>query len=468
MNRRDFLQTSALASTTALFSHCIKSQSKKIEKPNIIFIMADDLGYGDLSCYGQEKIKTPNIDRLALEGLRFTQCYAGATVCAPSRSVLMTGQHTGHTRIRGNTCKVGGTVGYKGTRQIRRMNLLKEDITVAQVLKNAGYRTGLMGKWHIGGYNPNAGPQDRGFDEFSGPLTRTSNLHSPSYWPPKWYNNKILVDIPENQNDNKGYYRTDIITDHAIEFIKKNEENPFFLFLSYANPHSPYDAPDLGPYENQDWPLEEKTYASMIFHLDESIGKVMDLLKQSKLIQNTIVFFTSDNGPRSEGDAVQTRVIDFFNSNGPLTGYKRDMTEGGIRVPMIACWPGNVPQGQTSETVWYFADVLPTAAELAGATPPENIDGQSVLQSLLDANKEIPDRYLYWEFFGRVFQQAVRWNNWKAIRLKKDGPLLLFDLHKDIGESNNVAAENPKIVEQIETYLKTARIDSPNWLVENF
>jgi arylsulfatase A-like enzyme len=428
--------------------------------------MADDLGYGDLGCYGQEKIKSPNIDRLAADGIRFTQAYAGCTVCAPSRSVLMTGQHTGHTRVRGNFCHVGGTLGYKNNRPMRRMNLLDEDTTVAHVLREAGYRTCLTGKWHIGGYNPDAGPLNRGFDEFYGPLTITSALHNPSYWPPKWYENDSLVDVPGNQEGRKGYYKTDLITDQAIGFMERNRTRPFFLYIAYSNPHSPFDAPGLGPYEKEDWPLEEKIYAAMIYRLDSCVGRIRQALDRLRLTDNTIVFLVSDNGPRSEAREDQTRVVKFFDSNGPLTGYKRDMYEGGIRVPGIVWWPGKIPAGRTSDLVWYFADFLPTATALAGTDAPVNMDGINFLPYLADPALDPPERFLYWEFYEQAFRQAVRWKNWKAMRTGLKGELELYDLSKDIAEQNDISKENPSIILSIEEYLKDARVNSPNWIAE--
>jgi len=444
----------------------ISAEEMAGSRPNIIFIMADDLGYGDLGCYGQVKIKSPNIDQLAAEGLRFTQTYAGCTVCAPSRSVLMTGQHTGHTRVRGNFCHVGGTLGYKNNRPRRRLNLFDEDTTVAHVLREAGYRTCLSGKWHIGGYNPDAGPLQRGFDEFYGPLTLTSKLHSPTYWPPKWYENEDLIDVPGNQDGQKGYYKTDLITDYAIRFLERNQADPFFLYIAYSNPHSPFDAPELGHYEMEDWPLEEKIYAAMIYRLDSCVGRVRQALERLDLTDNTIVFFVSDNGPRSEAQDDQTRVVKFFDSNGPLTGYKRDMYEGGIRVPGMVSWPGKVPSGQVNNVAWYFADFLPTAADLAGAQSPANIDGISLLPYLANPDLNPSERFLYWEFYEPVFQEAVRWKNWKAIRTGMKGVLELYDLDADIAEQNDVSRENPAVVIAIEKYLEAARVDSEHWIAE--
>lgn len=461
ISRRSFLKRTGFAA--ASLPSLLMASKTQDDRPNIIFIMADDMGYGDLSCFGQKKFRTPNIDRIAAEGMRFTQCYAGCTVCAPSRSVLMTGQHTGHTRVRGNMCKAGGSVGYKGNRQVRRMYLTDEDITVGNVLQDAGYHTGIIGKWHLGGYKEDATPLDRGFDEFYGWLNRTYETIFPTYYPQKRYRNRELYDIAANQNGQNGYYHTDICTDEALRFLKENKSRRFFLYLAYINPHDPLVVPELGPYANKDWPEPMKTYAAMIHLLDQRIGKLMDTLKDLGIDKDTIVFFCSDNGPRSGGSKTLTEVAEFFDSNGPLQGYKRDMFEGGIRVPMIVRLPGKVPAGQTCDTPWYFADFLPTAADLADAQPPKNIDGVSMLPTILGRRQNLRDRLLYWEFFERGFQQAVRWRDFKAIRLKQGEPLLLFDLAKDPGEQNNVAGEHPQVVSRIEEYLKTARTDSPNW-----
>jgi len=464
ITRRNFLKSIGLGSAMVALRLDGLSASSERTKPNIIFILADDLGYGDLGCYGQKKILTPNIDALAAEGMRFTNCYAGSTVCAPSRSVLMTGQHTGHTTVRGNTCKRGGIVQDKR----RRVNLTDEDVTVAHVLRRAGYRTGLVGKWHLGGYDPTAGPLDRGFDEFYGWLTINLATELPHlYYPAKRYRNRVLYEVKGNQQGKRGYYHTDICTDEAIAFIKNNKAGPFFLDLSYVNPHSPYLAPSHGAYADKPWSKDQKTYAAMISYLDNCVGRLMQTLKGEGLEKDTIVFFASDNGPRSSGSTKQTAVVKFFDSNGPLRGYKRDMYEGGIRVPMIVRWPDKVPKNKTDDTLWYFADFLPTAAALAGAHTPENIDGINLLPTLLGKNPKMPDRFLYWEFFERGFQQAVRWRNWKAIRLKQGAALKLYDLSNDVSEAHDVAAQHAQIVAKIEDYLKTARTESPYWPIKN-
>jgi arylsulfatase A-like enzyme len=432
-------------------------------RPNIVFILADDLGYGDLGCYGQSMIATPEIDTLAEEGLRFTQVYAGSAVCAPSRSVLMTGQHTGHTRVRGNSCPVGGIEGVKGDRTLRRMHLTEDDVTIGHVLQGAGYRTGVVGKWHLGGFNPDATPLDRGFDEFSGTLIRTHADTGRNYWPVRWYVGRELVDVPENADRAERRFRTDIITDAAIDFMQRDRSRPFFLLVAYSSPHSPYTPPDLGPYADRDWPDAEIAYAAMIHHLDRSVGRLLAALDSLDLSDSTIVFFTSDNGPRWVHERGPDASFDFFDSNGPLAGYKRSLSEGGIRVPMLVRWPRQVPAGRTSDAVWTFADLLPTAAELAGVAAPHSIDGISVTSALGSPDRALPDRFLYWEIHQPEFRQAVRWRDWKALRSGLDGEIRLYNIVRDPGEKHDVAVQHPGLVAMIEVYLKRARSESPNW-----
>jgi arylsulfatase A-like enzyme len=458
INRRQFLRGTAALAAMPLG---LRAAQGRDERPNIVFIIADDLGYGDPGCYGQKHIATPTIDRMAAEGMRFTQFYSGSTICAPSRSVLMTGQHTGHTRVRGNMCPVGGSVGYKGKQQVRRMHLTEDDVTIAQVLHKAGYRTGLIDKWHLDGFNPQAGPLDRGFDEFYGWLISAGRTGG--YFPAQMCRGREIIDVPGNQNGQRNAYGPDLYTDEAIAFMKKNKDRPFFLCLAHDLPHSPLEVPDLGPYKDKDWPEHVKTYAAMVRQIDLGLGRLMQALKDLQIDDRTVVFFCSDNGPRSEPTKPQTEVAEFFDSNGPLRGYKRDLYEGGIRVPMIVRWPGKARAGAVSELPWYYADLLPTAADLARATPPANIDGVSVAPVLLGQKPDLGDRFLYWEYFESGFQQAVRWRNWKAIRLKRGDPLVLFDLSTDLGEQKNVASEHADVVAKIEDYLKTARTESANW-----
>jgi arylsulfatase A-like enzyme len=428
-------------------------------KPNIIFILADDLGYGDVRCYGQQKFKTPAIDRLAAEGTRFTQYYAGSTVCAPSRSVLMTGQHTGHTRIRGNA----------------RYPLLPEDVTVAEVLKSAGYRTGLIGKWGLGEAGTTGIPNRQGFDYFYGYLNQR---HAHNYYPTFLWRNEEKVELRntvpnEDQegsgvSDNKLDYSHDLFTQEAIGFLEKNAGGPFFLYLSYTIPHANNEArakgmevPDLGEFAGQDWPAAEKAKAAMITRMDRDVGRLMEHLKRLGIDHNTVVFFSSDNGPHREGGADPG----FHDSNGPLRGIKRDLYEGGIRVPMIVRWPGRVKSGAASSQVWSHSDFLPTAAEIAGAKAPMKIDGISMLPALL-GKKQKNHAFLYWEFHEGGFKQAVRMGDWKAVRRAPDAPLELYDLKTDIAEQKDLAEKHPEIVKRIQDYLKTARTESLQWPIK--
>jgi len=434
------------------------AQNRNQKRPNIVFILADDLGYNDLSCYGQSKFKTPNIDKLAANGLRFTQAYAGSAACGPSRCVLQTGLNTGHCRVRGNGCYVGGIK--RGRR--RRMHLLPEDVTIGHVMQKAGYRTCLVGKWHLGGYSPDGSPWNQGYDEFYGWLSITRDLHNPIYFPEKYYENQKLIIVDKARN--RGGYQPDLNVNYAIKFLEENKEKPFLLMVNHVLPHSPYSVPDIDDFKAQSrWDKNQKTYAQMVTNLDKSVGRIMAALDRLRLTENTLVIFSSDNGPRSEPAAFQTRTIDFFDSNGDLRGYKRDVYEGGIRVPMIAHWPGHVPKGKTSDALWSFVDIMPTFAELGGATCPKRCDGISVVDALLDHNKRYDGRFQYWEFYEFGFKQAVRWGKWKAVRFGWEGPLLLFDMTQDISEAKNVARNHPEVVKQIKAYLKGARVETPNW-----
>ena len=421
------------------------------DKPNIIFILADDLGYGDVGCYGQRKIKTPNIDRLAAEGIRFTGAYAGSTVCAPSRAALMTGQHTGHTRIRGNA----------------QVPLEPNDITVAEVLKKAGYQTGIFGKWGLGLENTSGTPNKKGFDEWFGFLDQ-SLAHN--YYPDRLWRNDAVLELPMNADRQKGAYVHDMFTTAAVNFIRLQQYQPFFLYLAYTIPHANneltratgngMEVPNDRPYSAESWPQAEKNKAAMITRLDADVGEILAAVKQFKLETNTVVFFTSDNGPHKEGG----NDPKFFDSAGPFRGIKRDLYEGGIRVPMIARWNGHIAPGQTNDLPWAFWDFLPTAAELAEAPMPKQVDGVSILPTLLGKPKDQKrHEFLYWEFHEGGSKQAVRNGDWKAVRLAPGKPLELYDLAKDPGETNNVAAINDAVITRIENYLKIARTESKQW-----
>ena len=456
LNRREFLSFVAAGSVAAAMpmAGCKSKPEKRrpisAKLPNIIFIMADDMGYGDLGCYGQKKIKTPSIDQLAAEGTRFTQCYAGSTVCAPSRSVLMTGRHTGHTRVRGNFGKVGGVGPQK------RVPLEPEDITVAEVLKRAGYVTGITGKWGLGEPDTTGVPNRQGFDEWFGYLNQR-NAHS--YYPPYLWRNERKFILEGNQDGRRNLYSHDLFTKFAFDFISNYKDQPFFLYLPYTIPHAKYEIPSTQPYTNKPWPQDEKVHAAMITRMDSDVFRIMALLKELDIDKQTLVFFCSDNGAANRWEGI-------FDSSGQLRGRKRDLYEGGIRTPMIVRWPGKVPVGTNTDAVWYFADVLPTLAEIAGTNPPSGIDGIGILPTLLGRKQKTHDRFLYWEFFGGAFQQAVRWRNYKAVRLAPAKPLELYNLADDVAEMHNIANQNPDVVAKIEAYLATARTNSPNWPAE--
>lgn len=460
----------SLFSLAALSLALISSSGLAAERPNLIWIMADDLGYGDLGCYGQKVITTPNLDRMAKEGMKFTHFYAGATVCAPSRSVLMTGQHHGRTRVRGNSGKTNPAA-----------QALKEgDVTVAGVLKEAGYKTALIGKWGLGdvGAAESGLPRKHGFDYFYGYLNQShAHNHFPDYL---WRNEtkEPLSNIVTPVGENGGGYATeaihfsdDLFADDALTFVKESKDAPFFLYWSMVIPHANNErarelgdgahVPDYGPYEDKDWPNPDKGQAAMITRLDSYVGRMMDLLKEQGLAEKTLVIFTSDNGPHNESRHDLTR----FEPSGPFTGIKRSLTDGGIRVPMIAWWPGKVKPGTESRHVASFADWLGTAADLAGAKAPEKLDSISFKPTLLGSGTQEQHEFLYWEFHEGGFKQAALYKGrWKGIRQGgPDAPVALYDQQNDVAEETNVANEHPEIAEKIGAYLKTARTELPEW-----
>ena len=459
--RRGFLkQFGAAAAGFTLGAAAVRRASAAERKrPNILFILADDLGYGDVGCYGQEKIKTPRLDRMAAEGMKFTDSYAGSTVCAPSRCVLMTGLHTGHCLIRGNA----------------RVPLRPHDVTVAELLKQAGYVTALIGKWGLGEAGSTGIPTRQGFDTFFGYLNQH---HAHNYYPAfLWLGEKRtnLKNVVPGKGEfgtgvatKKVEYSHDLLAAEALKFVEQNKDRPFFLYLALTIPHANNEAgrkgmevPDYGIYADLDWPEPQKGHAAMITLMDRDIGRLLDKLKALGIDGRTLVIFSSDNGPHREGGANPA----FSRSSGPLTGTKRSLTEGGIRVPQIARWPGKVKPGSVTDHATSFEDFLPTACELAGAAPPGGIDGVSYAATLLGKPQEQKKRdFFYWEFHeGRASQQAVRMGKWKAIRSPFDGPLRLYDLEADIAEKHNVADKHPQIVKKIEEYLKTARSESARW-----
>ena len=386
-----------------------KDQSINSDGPNIIFILADDLGYGDLGCYDQTQIKTPNIDKMANEGMRFTQFYAGSTVCAPSRCSLMTGMHTGHTVVRGN----------KEMKPMGQFPLPESTTTLPELLQKAGYTTGLIGKWGLGGPGSTGTPNKQGFDYFFGYL---GQRHAHNYYPEFLFRNDQRIPLkntmPEPKREDgagvaikKVEYSADLFNDEAVGFIKKNKNKRFFLYYAATLPHANneggdhgMEVPNFGIYKDEHWPDNEKGFAAMVTRLDDSVGEIMKTLKKNGLDKNTLVIFTSDNGPHQEGG----HHADFFNSNGPLRGTKRDLYEGGIRVPMIAYWPGKIKADTTSGFVGAFWDVMPTLCEVSGAPEPDLTDGISFLPTLLGKTQNHQHDYLYWEFHEQGKKQAVR------------------------------------------------------------
>jgi len=473
MKRRAFMKSCAAAAGIPAAAKCGGDDERRVRvetpakrKPNIIYILADDLGYGDLGCYGQSMIRTPNIDRLAAEGMRFTDHYAGSTVCAPSRCCLMTGLHTGHAYIRGN----------KSTPPSGQEPIPDDTVTVAELLKQAGYATGLIGKWGLGGPGSVGEPNRQGFDYFFGYLCQG---HAHNYYPEFLYRNGEEVALEGNRVEPARYYGAgvayeraqyshDLMAGEALRFVERNSGGPFFLYLALTIPHANNEAgkegmevPSDEPYGDRDWPQQQKNHAAMITRMDRDVGRLMEKLVELGIDDDTLVIFTSDNGPHREGGADP----DFFDSSGPLRGIKRDLYEGGIRVPMIARWPGKVRPGSVTDHLSAFWDFLPTATEMAGTEHPAGIDGISYLPTLLgDGDRQRGHEYLYWEFHeGKATKQAVRAGNWKAVRLRPSGPIELYDLARDIGENDDIAAGHPDVVEKMGRYLDTARSESPIW-----
>ena len=440
------------------------ARRQRATPPNILLIQADDLGYGDLSAYGQSRFQTPSLDRMARQGIRFTQYYAGSTVCAPSRCALMTGLHTGHAWIRGN-----GDI-----------PLRDEDVTIAEVLKGAGYRTAVVGKWGLGTPGTSGQPDRQGFDHAFGFLDHR-HAHR-QYTDHLWRNaERVTADLERD-------YVNDLFTKEAAAFIERDDRRPFFVYLNYTVPHAelrapeesivqfrgqfpekPFenaaadaksagaapDTPSLG-YRSQRTPLA--AFVAMITRMDRDIGALLDLLRARGLERRTLVMFISDNGPHREGGSDPA----FFKSSGGLRGIKRDLYEGGIRVPMVAQWPGTIPPGRVSDHVWAHWDVLPTLADIAGAEIPATLDGRPMTRALRGEPQPSHD-FLYWEFHERGFQQAVRMGRWKAVRLKPGTPLELYDLAADPHETRDVAASRADVIATIEGYLRTARTASTRW-----
>ncbi len=476
------IQVMLLTAFVVSLNSCVSAVANKKEqkefvksspsKPNIIYILADDLGYGDLSCYGQEKFSTPNIDKLASQGMIFTQHYSGNTVCAPSRSALLTGMHTGHTPVRGN----------KEIQPEGQYPIPDDTYTMAEALKKGGYITGAFGKWGLGYPGSEGDPVNQGFDTFYG---YNCQRLGHNYYPYHLWSNKDSIVLSGNAGHAKNEYAPNLIQKKALEFLEKNKDTTFFMYVPTIIPHAELVAPeaimakyrgkflpekkykglDDGPdyrkssYESQDEP--HAAFVAMIEIMDTQVGEIMAKVKELGIEDNTIIVFASDNGPHTEGGADPK----YFKSSGPLKGVKRDLYEGGIRVPMIIKWPGKIKEGTKTDLVSAFWDVFPTFSEIAGIAVPANLDGISFLPTLLnkpEAQKQ--HEYLYWEFHEKGGRQAVRKGKWKAVKynvLKQpNAPIELYDLSQDVGEKNNIASKHPEIVKDMERILKEARTPS--------
>jgi arylsulfatase A-like enzyme len=427
-------------------------------RPNIVFILADDMGYGDLGCYGSAMIQTPNLDRLATQGTRFTECYAGSPVCAPSRGVLLTGLHSGHGRIRDNNPQVGGELESfaDGREGGVRLSFTRNDHTFAEALQAAGYATGAAGKWGVGEPGSEGTPTRHGFDEWLGYLNQN---HAPYYYTDYLWRNDRKQPIPENAGGQRKVYSNDLMADFAIDFLQRHRAGPFLLYLPFTIPHERMEVPDLGAYAGKDWPEDVRIYAAMVTRLDGYVGRLLAELDRLGLAKNTIVFFASDNG------ATQHPRSTYMNSNGGFRGCKGTVYEGGIRVPMIVRWPGRVPAGRTSGEPWMFFDVYPTLAEIAGLPPPAGLDGRSVVPVLTGAVATLGERPFYWEFPRDRLHQAVRLGHWKGVRFGTDQPLALYDLENDRAERHDVAADHPEVVHHLERILAASHVPTPFWPV---
>lgn len=461
------ISTGLLTTACLLATSCGNVKKEKPGLPNIIYILSDDLSWGDIGAYGQELIKTPNIDRIANEGIRFTNAYAGSSVCAPSRSALMQGKHMGHATVRDNM--------YMKYRH----SLQEEDFTVAMMLQEAGYKTGLFGKWGLAVHDQPGIPNNKGFDEFFGYLNQ-QQAHT--YYPEFLWKNKERVYYPENLNHHlienykttseyddqgrvkpngitgdpyKAKYSFDEYCQESLEFVRNSKDSPFFLYLAYTIPHGALIVPELGIYKDMDWPMKFREWAAMITRMDSEVGKLLKLLDELGLDDNTLIFFSSDNGLASKG-YIGKEGTEFFKLAGPTSGEKGNAFDGSFRVPAMVRWPGIIKPGQVSDHIWAFWDFLPTVADIIGVEPPEDTDGISLLPTLLDTGNQQEHEYLYWEHNQR---QAVRKGNWYAY-LPAGGKIQLFDLDSDPQQKNDLSVLHPEIVKRMEEIMAEEYIPS--------
>ena len=470
MRRREFIKAVGIGIVSLSMPDTILAAASPSKRPNIIYILLDELGYFELSCMGNKYLTTPNIDRIAAEGMRFTQALAGAPVCAPSRSVLMTGQHTGHTTVRTNP---GG------------VPLREDDVTIAQILKEAGYATGGFGKWGCGDRGTTGVPEKHGFDVFFGYYHQ---VHAHSYYPCYLIRSGEKVPLEGNTGDfyTGKQYSQHLIFNETIKFIRQNRDRPFFCYACWTPPHGVWAIPEdeqvWQEFKDKPWtagdrtPNDAKIYAAMVKMVDRQLGEILSLLRELGIDDNTIVFVSGDNGGPAYfayGDPTKPKPKEppyphgFFGANlNPHTGQrfrggKGNLYEGGLRIPMVARWPGKIKAGIISDHLWYFPDVMPTFAELAGTKPPQNIDGISIVPTLLGEDaagrQQREHEYLYWEYGA---QTALRMGRWKAVRPGKNRPFELYDLSQDIGEKNDVASEQPGILAKVNAYTEQAHSEN--------
>ena len=447
-------------------------------QPNIVLIVADDLGYGELGCYGQQWIKTPNIDQLAADGMRFTQFYSGSPVCAPSRCTLMTGKHTGHAATRNNGApKHLEHLREKFGWEFKGQNPMPpEEVLLSEILKQRGYATAAIGKWGLGHFGTTGDPTVRGIDLFYG---FNSQSHAHNHYPKFLWRNRTKVRFPGNDRTLSGEtFSQDKFAEVALQFIKDHQKQPFFLYLPFAIPHLGIQVPqsslaqyeDKIPEQNDEsrygkhyvrHPKPRAGYAAMVSHMDRDIGNIMQLVDQLGLAEDTIFLFSSDNGPTY--NRLGGSDSDFFNSSGPLRGRKGSVLEGGIRVPLIVKWPDKIQAGSTTNHQAAFWDILPTVCEILNEQPPSEIDGISIAPTLMNEGEQLQHDYLYWEFPAYGGQQAVRVGDWKAIRSEINQgnmKLQLYNLAEDLGEKNDLASKHPDRVAEMERIMVEAHIPS--------
>ena len=419
-------------------------------KPNVIFILSDDLAQGDVGAYGQKTIQTPRLDRMAREGTRYLQAYCGTAVCAPSRTSLMTGLHTGHAPVRGNW-----EVQPEG-----QLPLPASTVTVAQVMKTAGYATAVMGKWGMGMMDTSGSPLRKGFDHFFG---YNCQRHAHSYFPTYLWNDDKRVDLPGNDGVGVGKtFAQNLIQDDVLRWVRAKKDAPFFLFYAITLPHGRHEIDDVGIYAGKPWTPQQKAYAAQVTRLDRDVGQLLDLLAELKIEDRTLVMLAGDNGSSFAPESEFGKLFD--QANNGLRGFKRGLYEGALRQAALARWPGTVPAGRVTDEPWAFWDFLPTAAELAGATLPAGYasDGRSLV-SFLKGGAAPQREYFYWELHEQRPIQAVRFGNWKAVRNGHDRPIELYDLAQDAGESKDLAVANPALVAKAEALMKAAHTPDANW-----